>query len=61
MTNREKIIEELKTKDESVAAYFMCPYIPGEKGAGCKDQETAVFGTECAPCIQKWLDKEGKE
>ena len=58
MTNRERIIEELKRNDKSVAAYFMCPYIPGEEGAGCKDQETAVFGTDCTPCIQKWLDKE---
>lgn len=60
MTNREKIIEELKSGNKNVAAYFMCPYIQGEKGAGCEDQENAIFGRDCAPCIQKWLEKEAK-
>lgn len=58
VTNREALIEGLKTKDERLAAYLMCPYLPGEKGAECKDPEVAEFNKDCKPCIQRWLDQE---
>lgn len=61
MTNRERIAEDLKNKNELVTAYLMCPYIPGEKGAGCNDPELATFLSDCMPCINRWLDQEEKD
>ena len=58
MTNREKIIEELKTKNKNVAAYLMCPYVPSEYRVLRILASCSLLARDCAPCIQKWLDKE---
>lgn len=62
MTNRERIIEQLRQRDDmEVCADLMCPYVPGEKGADCKtgkEAERADFHEKCIPCMKRWLDSE---
>lgn len=60
MTNLQKL---MGNEDELIHC-LMCPYIPGEPGAGCKDeieQDNAEFNAKCKPCLKAWLHAEAKE
>lgn len=62
MTNREQIIKQLQEHDLDAGINFMCPCIPGEKHAHCKNTEESMNMslTECKVCINEWLDREVK-
>ena len=60
MTNRELIIKQMTERDDDVLVNFMCPYIPGEDGAGCVDPEAAKYNTHCKDCLRKWMDEDAR-